>query len=307
MDVKPQKTVQRRWRISSSGEQTLLGWLCLLPAILYAGVFLVFPVIYSLILSFQKWTLYGAQEFIGLENYRRLFEDDVFWLSLKNAGRYAIWFVPLSIITALLVAILLNQKIRGIKAYRTAYFVPVVSSGVAVAVVWSFLFDTHYGLINDWIGRIGLPRIGWLTDPKYAMASVIIFSIWRGLGSNVVIYLAALQGVPSHLYEAAEIDGAGPWAKFRYITLPMVSPTTFFMLIMGLIGAFQVFEQIMIMTGGGPMRSTYVVYMYMYDYAFRYNEMGYASAVGYIMAIIIFALTIINMKVSGRFVHYDQS
>ena len=191
------------------------------------------------------------------------------------------------------------------KWYRTAYFVPVVSSTVAVAVVWSFLFDTHYGLVNDWLTRIGLNREGWLTDPDIAMFSVIIFSIWKSLGSNVVIYLAALQGVPQHLYEAARIDGAGRWGQFRYITLPMVSPTTFFMLIMGLIGAFQVFEQIMIMTGGGPMRATYVVYMYMYDYAFRYSEMGYAAAVGYIMAIIIFILTVINMKVSGKFVHYE--
>lgn len=306
MNAHSRKIEKRGWLRTAQGKDTVLGYLCLLPVMVYASIFLIFPVFYSLALSFQKWTLNGPKRYIGLENYKRIFNDEVFWLSLKNAGRYAIWFVPLSIISALLVALLLNQKIRGMKLYRTAYFVPVVSSGVAVAVVWAFLFDTHYGLINDWLGRVGIPGLGWLTDPKYAMLSVIIFSIWKSLGSNVVIYLAALQGVPQQLYEAAEIDGAGSWAKFRHITLPMVSPTTFFMLIMGLIGAFQVFEQIMIMTGGGPMRSTYVVYMYMYDYAFRYNEMGYGSAVGYIMAIIIFALTIINMKVSRRFVHYDQ-
>ncbi len=292
-------------RLSTKTEQTVLGYLCLLPTFAYAAVFLVFPVIYSLVLSFQRWRLYGNQEWVGFDNYRRIFTDSVFWLSLKNAGFYAVIFVPLSIIIALLVAILLNQKIRGMNFYRTAYFVPVVSSTVAVAVVWSFLFDTHYGLVNEWLSRIGLGRVGWLTDPDVAMFSVIIFSIWKSLGSNVVVYLAALQGVPQQLYEAAEIDGAGRWGRFRYITLPMVSPTTFFMLIMGLIGALQVFEQIMIMTGGGPMRATYVVYIYMYDYAFRYSEMGYASAVGYIMAIIIFVLTVVNMKVSGKFVHYE--
>lgn len=299
------RTGRRRPLLSMKTEQIVLGYLCLIPTFVYAAVFLVFPIFYSLILSFQKWKIYGNQEWVGWDNYRRIFADSVFWLSLKNAGFYAVFFVPLSIIIALLVAILLNQKIRAMKWYRTAYFVPVVSSTVAVAVVWSFLFDTHYGLVNEWLGRIGINRIGWLTDPDIAMFSVIIFSIWKSLGSNVVIYLAALQGVPQQLYEAAKIDGAGRWAQFRYITLPMVSPTTFFMLIMGLIGALQVFEQIMIMTGGGPMRATYVVYMYMYDYAFRYGEMGYASAVGYIMAIIIFILTIINMKVSGKFVHYE--
>lgn len=296
---------RRRW--SQRTEQTVIGYLCLLPTFAYAAVFLVFPVIFSLVLSFRRWPMFGPKKFVGWENYIRIFQDDLFWLGLKNAGRYTIAFVPLSIITSLFVALLLNTKIRGINFYRTGYFIPTITSAVAVAVVWTFLFDTNYGLVNDWLIRLGFERVGWLSDPKVAMWSIVLFSIWRGLGYNVVIYLAALQGVPVQLYEAAKIDGAGWWAQFRYITLPMVSPTTFFMFIMGIIGSIQVFEQIFIMTGGGPMRSTYVVFMYMYDYAFRYNEMGYAAAVGYIMAVLIFILTLINMKVTGKSVHYDQA
>ena len=220
----PQAKRRRQW-LSMKTEQTVLGYLCLIPTFVYAAVFLLFPIFYSLVLSFQRWRLYGNQEWVGFDNYRRIFSDSVFWLSLKNAAIYAVFFVPLSIIIALAVAILLNQKIRGMKWCRTAYFVPVVSSTVAVAVVWSFLFDTHYGLVNDWLTRIGLNRVGWLTDPDIAMFSVIIFSIWKSLGSNVVIYLAALQGVPQHLYEAARIDGRR-WGQFRYITL-MVSPQLF--------------------------------------------------------------------------------
>src|SRR5690554_954887 len=163
---------KRRW-LSMKNEQIILGYFCMLPTFVYAGVFLIFPVLYSLVLSFQRWKLYSPPQWIGLENYRRIFADNVFWLSLKNAGWYAVFFVPLSIIAALLVAMLLNQKIRGMNIYRTAYFVPVVSSTVAVAVVWSFLFDTHYGLINDWISRIGIGRVGWLSDPDVAMYSVI--------------------------------------------------------------------------------------------------------------------------------------
>lgn len=294
------------WNMSIRTEERLTGYLCLVPTAVYAAVFLVFPVFFSMYLSFHRWPLFGTGTFIGWENYSRIINHDTFWLSLQNAFQYTVFFVPLSIISALLVAMLLNQKIRGMNFYRTGYFIPVVTSAVAVAIVWSFLFDTHYGLVNDWLTTLGFSRIGWLSDPNWAMWSVIIFSLWKNLGFNVVIYLAALQGVPQHLYEAAKIDGAGSFAQFRYITWPMVTPTTFFMLIMGVIGAIQVFEQIFILTGGGPMRATYVVFMYMYDYAFRYNEMGYAAAVGYLIAVIIFIFTLINMKVSGKFVHYDQ-
>lgn len=300
----PMKGRRRFWSIKT--EEIVTGYLCLVPTLLYAAVFLVFPVFFSLVLSFQRWPMFGPKKYVGWQNYQRILQDEVFWLGLKNALVYAVLYVPLSIILALAVAMLLNQPIRGVNLYRTGYFVPVVTSGVAVAVVWSFLFNTDYGLFNDFLTRVGLPRVGWLTDPDVAMISVVIFSLWKGLGGNVVLYLAALQGVPRHLYEAARIDGAGTWDQFRYITWPLVTPTTFFMFIMGVIGAIQVFEQIYIMTGGGPMRATYVVFMYMYDYAFRYNEMGYASAVGYLMAIIIFALTIINMKVSGKYVYYEQ-
>jgi len=295
---------RRFW--STKTEEIVTGYLCLLPTLLYAAVFLVFPVFFSLVLSFQRWPMFGPKKFVGWQNYQRILQDEVFWLSLRNALHYAVLYVPLSIILALAVAMLLNQPIRGVNLYRTGYFVPVVTSSVAVAVVWSFLFNTDYGLLNDFLTRLGGSRVGWLTNPDIAMYSVVIFSLWKGLGGNVVLYLAALQGVPGHLYEAAKIDGAGPWAQFRYITWPLVTPTTFFMFIMGIIGAIQVFEQIYIMTGGGPMRATYVVFMYMYDYAFRYNEMGYASAVGYLMAVIIFALTLINMRVSSKYVYYEQ-
>ena len=188
--------------------------------------------------------MFGPKKFVGWQNYQRILQDEIFWLSLKNALYYAVLYVPLSIILALAVAMLLNQPIRGVNLYRTGYFVPVVTSSVAVAVVWSFLFNTDYGLLNDFLTRLGGSRVGWLTNPDIAMYSVVIFSLWKGLGGNVVLYLAALQGVPGHLYEAAKIDGAGPWAQFRYITWPLVTPTTFFMFIMGIIGAIQVFEQI---------------------------------------------------------------
>jgi multiple sugar transport system permease protein len=276
----------------------------LLPNLLGFLVFILGPVIASFGLSFTSWDLLTPIKWIGLENYQTLISDQVFWKVLWNTIYYTGGTVPVGIAISLFLAIALNQKIKGIKIFRAAYFLPVISSTVAVAVVWQWLYNPEFGLINYLLYLIGIEGPKWLTSISWAMPAVIITSIWKNLGFNMLLFLAGLQGIPEVYYEAARIDGASWWQQFRNITLPLLSPTTLFVVVMSVINSFQVFDQIYIMTAGGPARSTSVLVHYLYQNAFEYFKMGEASAIAYVLFFLIFIITIIQLKRSKSWVVY---
>lgn len=274
------------------------------PYIIGLLLFWLGPIIASFLISFTDWELVGKPIWIGLENYKQLMHDELFIKSLVNTAYYTVISVPLSMSLSLLLAIAMNQKLKGIVFFRTAFFMPHISSMVAVALLWSWIYNSQYGLLNYFLGLFGIPPQNWLGDPKLAMPALIVMSVWKGLGYNMMIWLAALQGIPEDLYEAARIDGASKWQQFKNITVPLLSPTTFLLLILGFIGSFQVFEQSYVMTKGGPAYATLTMVLYIYSNAFEWLKMGYASAMAYILAIIIFILTLIQLKFQKKWVHY---
>ena len=274
------------------------------PYLIGLLVFWLGPVISSFLISFTDWELVGSPVWIGFQNYQHLLSDELFIKSMVNTAYYTVLSVPLKLILSLLLAIAVNQKLKGVVVFRTAFFLPHISSMVAVALLWTWIYNTQYGLLNYFLGLFGIPAQNWLGNPKLAMPALVVMSVWKGLGYNMMIWLAALQGIPEDLYEAARIDGANKWQQFKNITVPLLSPTTFLLLILGLIGSFQVFEQSYVMTKGGPAHATYTIVLYIYSNAFEWLKMGYASAMAYILALIIFALTIIQLKYQKKWVHY---
>ena len=230
----------------------------------------------------------------------------MFWKSIWNTIYYAALSIPLTIFLSMGIAILLNNPIRGLGFYRTAYFIPVVTSINAVAIVWNFIYHPEIGLLNKVIGWFGISPVAWLQDPNWAMPAIILMSVWKGLGNNIIIFLTGLQNIPKHLYEAARIDGANRWQQFVHITWPMLSPTTFFIFTMSVIGSFQVFSQVYMMTPrGGPLKSTMVVVYYLYRKAFDQFEFGYALAMAFVLFLIIFACTLFNKLYIEKKVHYS--
>lgn len=280
------------------------AYLFLLPQYLGLLCFVLGPVLVTLFLSFSEWNLVAPPRWIGLENYRVSFQADVFWQTWRNTIYYVVASVAGSIVFSLALALALNEKLRGITIYRGIYFLPAVTSAVAVSMVWRWLYQPEFGLFNALLSTIGLPTLPWLNSLRWAMPSVIIMSIWQTIGYNMVIFLAGLQGIASQFYEAAEIDGANAWQRFRFITLPLLSPTTFFILITATIGAFQAFNQIYIMTNGGPANATRVILLHIYILAFRLFKIGEASAVSWALFLILFTLTLINFLVARKWVHY---
>ena len=285
-------------------EESLYGWLFVAPHVLGLLIFTVGAIVASGYLSLTKWDLFGPPQWVGLDNYRRLADDEIFWKSLWNTVYYTGFRVPLSILFSLIVALLMNLKIRGILWWRVVYFAPAVSSSVAIALVWRWIYSKDFGILNSMLSWIGVPALNWLGSEELAMPAVIIMSVWWSVGTNMVIYLAALQGVPEQLYEAAELDGAGAWGKFRHVTFPMVTPTTFFLLILGTIGSLQIFDIFYVMTQGGPNFATTSLVMYVFQNAFEYFEMGYASAIAWVLFILIMLLSLIQLRFS-KWVHYE--
>lgn len=277
----------------------------LLPNFIGFLIFILFPVLASFGLSFAQWDLLGDISWIGLSNYQELISDKIFIQVLWNTIYFTVGTVPFGIIISLFLAIALNQKIIGVKFYRGAYFLPVISSTVAVAVVWQWLYNPEFGLLNYILDLFGISGPNWLSSTTWAMPAVIITSIWKGLGFNMLLFLAGLQGIPQTYYEAAEIDGANWFAKFWHITIPSLSPTTFFVVIMSIIGSFQVFDVIYVMTEGGPARSTSVLVHYLYQNAFEYFRMGYASAIAYVLFFLVFTVTLIQLKRQKNWVVYN--
>jgi multiple sugar transport system permease protein len=271
----------------------LIGFACLT----------LLPILLSLYYSLCDYSLVQEPVFIGLTNYRDLAQDAVFWKALRNTLYYASLALPAGLLVSLGLAMLLNVKMPGQAVWRTIIFLPSLVPIVASAMLWMWLFNAKLGLINSMLAMFGIAGPGWLTSTSWAMPALALMSLW-GVGHAVVIYLAGLQDVPRELYEAAEIDGAGVWSRIWHVTLPMLSPVIFFNLIMSIIGTLQVFDVPYIMTGGGPARSTYFITMYLYDSAFNYLQMGYASAMAWIMLLVALALTGLAFWSSRRWVHY---
>lgn len=269
-------------------------------------VFIVIPVIAGFVISFTEWDMLSAPEFIGFDNYVELLTDDrFFWLTLKNTLVYSLFVIPGSIVISLLLALALNTHIRGVGIYRTIYFLPFVSSTIAISLVWKWIMHPDFGILNGFLGLFGVPRLGWLQDRNMALFSVAIVAIWHSAGYNMTIFLAGLKGIPKTYYEAAEIDGATYWQRFWRITFPLLTPTLFFVLVISLIGSFQVFNLVYIMTDGGPGSSTQVYVYYLWENAFSYFRMGYASAMAYILFLIMLVITLFQVRLLGSRVNYD--
>ncbi|HEV2126087.1 MAG TPA: sugar ABC transporter permease [Chloroflexota bacterium] len=275
------------------------------PALLGLLAFTIIPVIASLLLSFVNWNMIREPEFIGLDNYAHALSDATFWKVMFNTTYYTLGTVPTGIALSLALAVMLNQKLRGVTFLRTLYFLPVVSSTVAVALVWRTLYNPDWGIINYALSSIGIPPIGWLTTTTWAMPAVILMSVWKGLGYNMVIFLAGMQGIPRHLYDAAAVDGATAWQRFWHITLPLLSPTTFFVTVISVIGSFQVFQQVYVMTSGGPAKATSTIVFYLYEQAFLEFKMGYASALAWLLFAVIFIFTLIQFRYQREWVYYE--
>lgn len=284
--AKTSSRLQRRWNF--------WGYLFILPNFLGFLLFMLVPIIMALVFSFTNYDVISQMDFVGINNYVGLFTDDQFIASLLNTLWFAVLTVPTGVILALLLAVLFNRQIRGISIFRTFVFIPVITSMVAVSLVWSMLYEDNAGLLNTLLGYVGLGPVHWLTDTNIAMISIAIMSVWKGLGYNMTIFLAGLQGVPGELYEAATIDGATARQKFMKITVPMIAPTTYFVTLMALIGSLQVFDQVWIMTQGGPVDATKTVAMYLYQYGFQFYKMGYACAAAYVLFILVFIVSLIQ-------------
>lgn len=277
-----------------------------MPNLIGFLVFTLLPVFASLILSFTDWDLLTPLKWVGFSNFTTMFTDEIFIKVMKNTVLFVVVTVPARMALALLVAVALNQKLRGTLVFRTAFFMPVISSTVAIALVWQWIFNADFGPLNNILFALGMNNTpNWLTSTKYAMPALIIVSIWQGIGFNMVIFLAGLQGIPEQLYEAAHIDGANRWKQFWKITLPMLSPTTFFVLVMTTIGSFQVFDLAMIMTEGGPANATNTLVYHIYRNAFQFFHMGYAAALAWVLFIIVFAITLFQFRKQDTWVNYD--
>jgi multiple sugar transport system permease protein len=272
------------------------GYLFIAPAMVIFFVFTLLPVAIALYLSFTDYDVFTRLDWIGASNYADVFDDELFWRALWNTLTYTVWTIPLSMAIGLALALLLNQKLRGLGVYRTIYYVPVVTSMVAVAMIWIQLFDPLYGVISTALENIGIKGIDWLGDPALAMPSIIVVSVWKVIGWNMLIYLAGLQGIPSFLKEAAAIDGANRWQGFWNITWPLLGPTTFFLFVTSLIGAFQVFDQVYVMTGGGPANATTTLVHQIYNAAFKALDMGYAAAMSFVLFGVILVVSLFSVR-----------
>lgn len=287
-------------------EETLWAIFFISPWVIGLLAFTLGPMIASFYYSFNEYNILTPPQWLGFQNYIKLFNDDLFWQSWKVTLNFALFALPLNLVIGYLLAVLLNQKVPGLNLWRTIYYLPAVISGVAVAVLWSRLFNPNLGWINYALGLIGIKGPAWLQSPDWAIPALIIMNLWS-VGGTMIIYLSGLQGVPTTLYEAARVDGANRVQSFFHITLPMTSPVIFFNLVMGLISTFQYFTVAYTTSGGtgGPARSTLFYNLYLYQNAFTYFEMGYASAMAWVLFFIVLLLTLLVFKSSAAWVFYE--
>ncbi|GIF52370.1 sugar ABC transporter permease [Asanoa ferruginea] len=288
--------LKRMWR-----ERSAYGFLA--PGLILFSIFTVFALGFAFYLTFREWNILEPEKpFIGLQNYQDLVHDKDFGRSIINTAYFTGASVPLGMLVGLCVALLLNQPIRGRGLLRTLYFLPTVTPFVVAAIIWKWLYNGDFGLFNYYLLKTHLitEPLVWLSDKNLAMPAVVLMSVWTSVGFSMVVYLAALQAIPNDLYEAARIDGAGAWARLRYVTWPMLRPSTLFLMVMGIIGSFQVFTQIYIMTSGGPLNRTTTMVYYIYEAAFKFYEMGYASTLAYALFLMLLVFTALQLRLYRR-------
>ena len=294
-------------RVSQAQREAIEGYLYALPWALGFILFIAGPMLASLFLSFTRYDIARPPTFVGVQNYVRAFTSDpLFWPSMGRTFSYALVMIPLAISASLLLAMLLNRRLPGTNILRTIYFLPHLTPIVATAVLWKWIFQPEVGLINYALWTVGIEGPGWLGSVEWAIPALIIMALWSAAGGNtMLIFLAGLQGIPQELYEAAAIDGAGTWARFRHVTVPVLSPTIFFNLVLGVIGALKVFTSAFVTTEGGPAYATWFYALHIYQQAFRNFQMGYAAALAWIFFLLILVITYFQLRLSGRWVHYE--
>ncbi len=284
---KPPRFQKRKW----------LPYLLVSPYIIFVVVFVLFPVIFSFILTFHKWNIIAPMKFIGVDNYIRLFHDRLFWISILNTLKFLLLHIPLQLAVALFLAVLLNQKIKAVSFFRASFFMPVIVSGVVVTILWQQLLGYDSGIINRFVTAVGLSKVGWLVNPDVAIYSIAVMATWKNVGLYVILFLVGLQTVPTQYYEAAKMEGATRWQQFYHITLPMINPTIFMVVILSTIGGFSLFIEPYIMTGGGPLNKTLSAVLYIYKQAFQYYNMGYSATLGFFYALMIMLVVVVQKRV----------
>lgn len=306
-----QSTIQRSARSPRSQRlsprvirDNIAGFLFISPWLLHFVLLIAFAMIYSFRISLMETDLLSTEKFIGFANYKQLWNDELFWKSFRVTAYYSFVLVPSGIVLALAIAMLMNQKVKLVGVWRTLFYLPSVVSGVAVAILWGYVLNPRFGLLNLGLRNIGIEGPRWLFSETWAVPGFILMGLW-GAGGAMLLYLAGLQGIPTQLYEAAEIDGAGSWSRFRHITIPMLTPTIYFNLLINIIGSFQVFTQSYIMTGGGPNNATLTQVLYLYRKGFQNFQFGYASALAWALFLVIMVFTVLVVRSSEGWVHYE--
>jgi multiple sugar transport system permease protein len=292
------------WFKTPHGRRTVTGYIFVGPFILGVMFWVLYPAGMAAWLSFQDWNLITPAKYVGLKNFKTMFNDKLFWQALKVTSIYTFISVPLGMILAFFMALLVNTKVKGIALFRTIYYLPSIMPAVASAVLWAWILNTDFGLLNAILHYFGFAKIAWLQEPKWTLPALILMSLW-GIGQAMIIFLAGLQGIDEVYYEAAKIDGAGRWAQMVHITIPMMSSVIFFNLILGVIGSFQVFTAGYLITNGGPQNSTLFFVLYLYRQGFQFLKMGYAAALSWVLFFIIFIFTVIIFRTVGRRVYYQ--
>lgn len=283
-------------KMSARSNRVWLPYLLISPYVLFLSVFVLFPVLFCFFLTFQKWNIIAPMRFIGMENYSRLFHDRLFWKAIGNTLKFLLLHIPLQLIVSLSLAHMLNQKLRAKAFFRASFFLPVVVSGVVVSILWQQLYGFDGGVFNRMLAFVGLSKVGWLVNPDMAIYSIAIMATWKNLGLYVILFLVGLQTVPPQYYEAAKLEGANSWQQFYHITLPMINPTVFMVLVLSTIGGFSLFIEPYIMTGGGPLNQTISAVLYIYKQAFQYYNMGYSATLGFFYAFLIMTVVVIQKR-----------
>ncbi len=291
MNVPVTNTKQGRFQ-----KKKLLPYLLVSPYLLFVLVFVLFPVFFCFFLTFQKWNIIAPMHFIGLDNYSRLVHDRLFWKAIYNTLKFLLLHIPLQLVVSLFLAYLLNQKMRAAAFFRASFFMPVIVSGVVVTILWQQLLGLDAGLVNRAFTSLGMNKVGWLVNPDVAIYSIAVMATWKNVGLYVILFLVGLQTVPAQYYEAAKMEGATRWQQFYHITLPMINPTIFMVVILSTIGGFNLFIEPYIMTGGGPLNTTLSAVLYIYKQAFQYYNMGYSATLGFFYAIMIMSVVVLQKK-----------
>ena len=273
-----------------------LPYLLVSPYLVFVSVFVIFPVVFCFFLTFHKWNIISPMRFIGTENYRRLFHDRLFWKAIGNTLKFLSLHIPLQLVISLFLAQLLNQKIRAASFFRASFFMPVIVSGVVITILWQQLYGFDNGMINRLLAAFGISKKGWLINPDLAIYSIAIMATWKNLGLYVILFLVGLQTVPEQYYEAAKMEGANSWQRFFHITLPMINPTIFLVVVLSTIGGFSLFIEPYIMTSGGPLNQTLSAVLYIYKQAFQYYNMGYSATLGFFYALMIMIVVVLQKR-----------